>query len=247
MWYGDGVAVTTAVNHQKDVRIVTDGNHGAVIGWVDQRDDATNDKDIYVGGVNQTGAIKVPTLLKAYSTDVDVNSVSIRWTLSESGEKPHFYVLRAEGSLGDFRDLTDAEIVGDGLTYAVTDITCAGGKSYRYRVDVSDEDGHRVLFETNSITVPVTAANLEQNTPNPFNPSTVIRFSLPADARVNLSVFDVRGSRVATVLDGLRPSGANEVEWNGTDDSGAPVSSGVYFYRLTVGKRVLTKKMVVTK
>ena len=89
--------------------------------------------------------------------------------------------------------------------------------------------------------------SLAQNVPNPFNPTTRIRFALPAASHVNVSVFDVSGRLVTTLVDRSMPTGEAEVLWNGRDARGAPASSGVYFYRLTTSERSLTKKMVLIK
>jgi hypothetical protein len=88
---------------------------------------------------------------------------------------------------------------------------------------------------------------LHQNTPNPFNPTTAIRFEILDAARVNLSVFDPLGRRVTTLIDSWQPRGVKEMIWDGTDGQGAPVSSGVYFYRLRSGQDSSTKKMLLLK
>ena len=88
---------------------------------------------------------------------------------------------------------------------------------------------------------------LHQNTPNPFNPSTTISFTLPERARVTLTVYDVQGRLVRTLVDEMAGEGYQERIWDGKDASGNPVGSGVYFYRLTAGDKTLTKKMVLLK
>ena len=88
---------------------------------------------------------------------------------------------------------------------------------------------------------------LGQNYPNPFNPMTIIDFALPNPARVKLTVYNVLGQQVRLLADGEFPAGAHEVTWNGSDDSGQPVSSGVYLYRLSAGGKALTRKMVLMK
>jgi len=96
---------------------------------------------------------------------------------------------------------------------------------------------------------PTTARNeLAQNVPNPFNPSTTIRFSLRQRSKVTLSVYDVRGRRVRTLVRGVRTAGVEHVvAWDGRDDAGAAVSSGVYFYRLVAGSFTQTRKMLLLK
>ncbi len=89
---------------------------------------------------------------------------------------------------------------------------------------------------------------LEQNIPNPFNPKTSIRFTVGTDAaRVNLSVYDVYGRLVARLVDGNPGAGEHVVTWNGRDDRGRSVASGVYFARLSVGSWTETRKMALLK
>lgn len=88
---------------------------------------------------------------------------------------------------------------------------------------------------------------LEQNYPNPFNPSTQIGFALPADADVELSVFNVLGQKVTTLAFGRMPAGNHTVTWQGTASDGTQVASGIYFYRITAGSFAETKKMMLLK
>jgi hypothetical protein len=97
---------------------------------------------------------------------------------------------------------------------------------------------------------PVTPAqdnNLVQNYPNPFNPHTTIAFSLSARGRVALAIYDVNGGIVRTLVNETRAAGAYELTWDGRDDNGQAVASGVYFYRLVAPQFTSTKKMVLLK
>lgn len=73
---------------------------------------------------------------------------------------------------------------------------------------------------------------LYQNYPNPFNPSTRIAYYLPQSARVSIQIFDVRGQLVRNLLETQMPPGDFDIDWNGSDSQGKPVSSGIYFYRI---------------
>jgi len=86
-----------------------------------------------------------------------------------------------------------------------------------------------------------------QNYPNPFNPSTVIEFDLPSKSKVTVSVFNVLGRRVATLLNEERPAGSGSIVWDGTNDGGEAVASGVYFYRVRAGEQTIAKKMMLLK
>ncbi len=92
-----------------------------------------------------------------------------------------------------------------------------------------------------------TKFDLNQNYPNPFNPATMINFDLPKAAHATLSVFNVLGQKVVTLMDEHQPAGSYQVEWKGTSDGGNKVASGIYFYRLEAGKDVMTKKMMLLK
>jgi agmatine/peptidylarginine deiminase len=101
--------------------------------------------------------------------------------------------------------------------------------------------GEEINLTANHILQPETIA-LEQNYPNPFNPSTTIRYTLTMAAKVNLAVFDVQGRLVATLVDGSRNAGIQEVTW---DASG--MASGLYFCHLTVGNSTQVMKMMLVK
>jgi hypothetical protein len=91
---------------------------------------------------------------------------------------------------------------------------------------------------------------LAQNYPNPFNPSTTISYSIPETSNqvgVKLSVFNIRGQLVRTLVDQTQGAGTYNVNWDGTDDRGRQIGSGVYFYRIQAGDFVSTRKMVVLK
>ncbi|UCC78830.1 MAG: S8 family serine peptidase [Candidatus Zixiibacteriota bacterium] len=88
---------------------------------------------------------------------------------------------------------------------------------------------------------------LHQNYPNPFNPNTDVKFDLPVDCRVRLEIFNILGQKVVTVIDEDMKAGYGSVTWNGNDRSGRQVSSGVYFYKLTAGDHIFTKKMMMLK
>jgi hypothetical protein len=89
---------------------------------------------------------------------------------------------------------------------------------------------------------------LGQNFPNPFNPTTTLRFSVPTGAeRVKLSILNVSGRVVRTLVDGTAEPGLQSKVWDGTDDRGEAVASGVYFVRFAADDRVETRKMTLLK
>lgn len=122
--------------------------------------------------------------------------------------------------------------------------------SATYRIRQITNDGGQVT--TPSIAFSLTGVDgghfspltfsLDQNYPNPFNPATTIAFQLPSEARTNLSVYDILGRKISTILDQEVAAGNHTVTWDSSN-----VASGIYFYRLSSGNYVDTKKMVVAK
>jgi len=88
---------------------------------------------------------------------------------------------------------------------------------------------------------------LNQNYPNPFNPSTVISYQLAYLSKVRIKVYDVLGKEITTLVNGQKPAGNYQIVWDGTDNFGNKVTSGVYFYRIDTDNFVQTKKMVLIK
>jgi len=110
----------------------------------------------------------------------------------------------------------------------------------------NDEAGllNNVSYEANII--PKKFA-LMQNYPNPFNPSTTIRFDIPKEARVKVVIYDIMGRQVRTLVDEDLKPGVYKITWDGRNDNGEILSSGIYFYRIVADKFVDVKKMVLLK
>jgi hypothetical protein len=92
------------------------------------------------------------------------------------------------------------------------------------------------------------AFRLLPNYPNPFNPSTTVRFDLPRAGSVELAIYDLRGRLVKLLVSGQSfEAGRHQLQWNGTDDTGASVASGVYILRLADGSAAQTQRMTLLK
>lgn len=94
--------------------------------------------------------------------------------------------------------------------------------------------------------IPLTTA-LHDNYPNPFNPSTTISYSLAESGHARIIVFNSLGQQVRTLADGPQSAGVHVVQWDGRNENGQNVSSGVYFYRLTAGRFMQTKRMMLVE
>jgi hypothetical protein len=206
-----------------------------------------NGEDCGLIGALEQGCDYVATLLQEQHAEIVASAIEVRWILADVGERMHFFVLRAKMPDGEYEEIPNASIGRESVSFTFKDIDCKPGAVYQYRVDVSDEAGRRTLFETDPVSLPTLKFALYQNYPNPFNPSTEIRYSLPEKCRVRLEVYDISGRRIASLVDGVQASGFHPVVWNGVDERGSSVASGVYFCRLTAGKETISKKMVMLK
>lgn len=91
------------------------------------------------------------------------------------------------------------------------------------------------------------SCKLEQNYPNPFNPTTTIQYDLPDRSNVRITIFDLLGGEVTTLVSEKQDAGYKSIIWDATNDRNQPVSAGIYFYRIQVGNFIQTKKMVFLK
>jgi hypothetical protein len=103
-----------------------------------------------------------------------------------------------------------------------------------------------VGVDENEVSIPVEYA-LEQNYPNPFNPETNIEFSLPKEQDVSVSVFNLLGQQVRTLVNSRMAAGNHTVRWDGKNDNGANVPSGIYFYKMYTPEFSKTNKMVMVR
>ncbi|HUV37826.1 MAG TPA: putative Ig domain-containing protein [Patescibacteria group bacterium] len=189
----------------------------------------------------------VATHLSGYAARVEGARIVITWTLSAVDENIAFDVQRITSGGNESVWLSSDSILRDGKTYICADSSCRPGVGYLYRVFASDGEEQRLLFETGTIHIPDIGLALHQNFPNPFNPSTSIRYSLPRECRVHLGIYDVSGGLIARLVDGHQEPGTHTVEWKGTGMDGSPVASGIYFCRLRAGKEVIIRKMVLMR
>ena len=145
-----------------------------------------------------------------------------------------YVTIKVSGYVGEF-----AFEAFDCIRVISADSSCAGDTD-----DCDDIEGKKEL-EEKSCPDKVT---LFRNYPNPFNPVTVISFTLPASTHVNLSIYDVGGRLVSTLADRMMPGGVHEIVWDGRGSrGGGQAVSGIYFYRLRTGDEVLTRKMVLLR
>ena len=214
--------------------------------------------NLYVGGRFTSAGLKsslrfgrynpniVPVLIQGFTARPTEDRVDLEWRVFADEPVTGFRIYKKLSGDDAFVLLNNSGLIPVGAqTYRDNDVRA--GEWYHYQLAAVTPEGHEFRSQTIEARVPQSSLSLEQNFPNPFNPITTIRFSAPEAIAVHLAVYDAKGGLVITLFDGIARSGAREVQWNGRDAAGAPVSTGVYFYRLQAGKQTLTRKMLLLK
>jgi hypothetical protein len=212
--------------------------------------------------------VKVPVELSSFSAaleseaNTNAKRVVLRWTTGSETKNFGFNVLRSRVSAGQYeklnRDLIPPRYDGQ---YIFVDAEVEAGARYYYKLQDVDLRGN--LTEHGPIAIEVAAPQafvLQQNYPNPFwseatspalgggNPTTQIRYELPKAAHVSVIIYNSLGQEIRRLVDRVQPAGYHLAAWNGRDQRGKPVPSGIYHYRLQVGDEfVSTKKMLMAK
>ena len=183
--------------------------------------------------------------------------IELDWITGTEIENAGFNLFRAMSEEGEQTKLNEGLIPSkveiEGATYSFKDNDVTAGETYYYWLESVDLGGGTtrhppvvVTKEDDDASVPAVFA-LGQNYPNPFNPTTEIRYDLPSGSRVKLEIYNVLGARVATLVDEHQKAGSKIASWDGRDVNGAPVSSGVYFYKLQAGSYTEIRKMILLR
>ena len=182
-----------------------------------------------------------------YTIDVETGAATLLGTTGLGGNIPDIHfdqtgnlygTKRGTGDVYDFISID--KTTGAGTVIGSTGFVAVVGLATRLSPPLA-------IWESDeSWEIPVTTS-LVDNYPNPFNPSTTISYALSEHAQVTLKVYNMLGQVVATLVDESQTAGYKSVVWNGRNDSGAALGSGMYLYRMTAGKFVTTKKMLLLK
>ena len=171
--------------------------------------------------------------------------MELSWDILADEQIKGFRIYRAQDDGPGVLVNADGLIPPDARSYLDTEV--ASGNTYRYRLGVVGEDGGETSSPEITVTLRAYVFALEQNHPNPFNPVTEIRFTVDREGPAWLRVYDVAGREVRVLVSDRITAGNHTKVWDGRDSRGNPVSSGVYFLRLTAGDRTLTRKAVLLK
>jgi hypothetical protein len=190
----------------------------------------------------------VPVELTSFKGNVNGSDIKLDWSTETELNNNGFEIQRKTSK--EF--VTVGFVTGNGTStikhdYSFTDKQLQHG-IYAYRLKQIDYNGKFDYSPIVEVQV-VQGLNysLMQNYPNPFNPETAIKYSIPQNGRVTVKIFNVTGNEIMTLVDKEMLAGSHEVKWNGKDNTGATVTSGVYFVKLSSGTYVETKKMMFLK
>ena len=230
------------------------------------------DSDTYAlayAGLNSDGFIKTFSIQSDGTLPVELtsfelletrnNGITLQW-ITESEINNLGFNLDRKTPITDWSQIasyvTHPALQGQGSVshqtiYTFTDNTVQENEYYDYRLSDVDYDGN---VEYHSLQLMgVSSSNtpeqfvLYPNYPNPFNPVTTIRYDLPDDSFVTLTIHDIMGREIITLADGPKPAGSRFIQWNARDGQGRAVPAGLYLYTLQTGQYSKTNKMILLK
>ncbi len=196
--------------------------------------------------------LEVPVELSAFSAVYNSGGVLIEWTTQTETENMGFDLYRSESVDGAFTKINATMIQGAGSSqishdYSFVDQNISGGRTYFYKLTDVRYDGITTFHGPISVQVPVAMNLLLQNYPNPFNPQTKITFKLVESSQVELAVYNLQGQRVRSLTVQTMPAGEHTIVWDGKDENGSIMPSGVYIYKLRSNNYEESKRMELIK
>jgi len=248
----------------KQTRMADDGSSSSTkYFWY--REDSTG---ILLGGFGETGKIDSATIFDPPPLWLPNEIVNVGYTWEVNAPEMggnYFFAIGSirdtvEVSAGTFHECvrihglivdTSGDSTQFSLAHYAKDIGEISGIIYIRSLEFYEFEliEYNIFPTTDVNNLPGISSNfsMQQNYPNPFNPTTTISFALPEQSLVRLTVFDIRGKEVVMLEDAAKPPGTYEAQWNGVDQSGNPLSTGMYFCRLQAGNYNKTIKMVYLK
>ncbi len=179
-----------------------------------------------------------------YNSDA---TIDIFWIVSYPVNCAGFHLYRSESSNSNFIRMNDQLITGS-ENYSFQDRTAEAGKTYFYKLEQLSVTGKKKTLGVITLTAPKPEKfMLWQNYPNPFNTQTSIKYEIPTDCQVKIVISNVLGRKIKTLVDEYHKAGFYNIYWNGKDDAGEDVVSGIYFYSLITPTERQTRKMVIAR
>jgi hypothetical protein len=180
--------------------------------------------------------ILIPVELTSFTASMKDAGVFLRWTTLSEHENFGFHLYRSREPADQYLRITDAVISGAGNSsvrhdYSYVDENVSQGCHHSYKLADVDFQGRMIWHGPVSVTSLPTEFRVSGAFPNPFSSKATVKLHLSAQRHVRLSIYDVVGYRVRTLVDTETEAGQHEISWDGRDDSGGRVSPGVYTVR----------------
>lgn len=196
--------------------------------------------------------VPLPITLTSFTAEALNGVVELAWRTASETDNARFIIYRDNEMIGS---VDGAGTTSEPHNYSFVDNSVVPGVTYIYVIADISYANVETKYSDNAIAITMpendipTEFALKANYPNPFNPRTAISYSISAEATmdrqlsvVTLSIYDINGKKVATLVNGSKPAGYYSVKWDASN-----VSSGIYFYQLQAGNFVDIKKMVLMK
>ncbi|MDZ7362854.1 MAG: Ig-like domain-containing protein [candidate division KSB1 bacterium] len=200
--------------------------------------------------VRTVWSIKVPVELASFTAQTgDGPGVKLNWKTGSEINNAGFNILRSRSQAGIYAKLNDKLIPANREgSYSFIDATAEAGARYYYKLEALDTRGNITTHGPIVVDVAAPATfELSQNYPNPFNPTTQIRYQLPQAVQVSLTIYNMLGQEVRKLVNAQQPAGYHTAMWDGRDNAGRLVPTGVYHYRIQAGSFTMTKRMLMAK
>ncbi|UCE19628.1 MAG: VCBS repeat-containing protein [Gemmatimonadota bacterium] len=211
---------------------------------------ATTHHDLFLTNSYGFDTGQTAVVLEFFSASGGRDGVVLQWSISADSDIASYSIRRANRSEKSFFEI-DAAIEEEDGHYLCIDRDIIVGTAYYYLLEVVAGAGTRVRFGPVAVAWSVpTEFYLSQNYPNPFNPTTSIQYSVVSDQvppHVTLKIYNILGQDVRTLINEIQEPGYYAAVWDGRDEGGREVSSGVYYFRLIAGHFGKTKSMVLLR
>jgi hypothetical protein len=195
--------------------------------------------------IHKTSNIPLPVELSSFSASIIGSSVKLNWETKTEVNNYGFEILRQAQEANEWTKLGFVNGNGNSnspKSYSFQDKDAVSGK-YSYRLKQIDNDGQFEYSKVIDVDLGVPKNfELSQNYPNPFNPTTTIHFSLPEASTVKLTVFNILGQEIKTLLNEFKESGIHTLNFNASE-----LNSGIYIYKIEAGTNTQSRKMMFLK
>lgn len=193
-----------------------------------------------------------PVELSSFSGVVIENRVKLEWVTQSETQNLGFHIFRSLVKDGDYAQISQALISGAGNSqamhsYSYEDATVEEGQTYYYKLADISYTGQMTLHGPIEVNLAPSQYLLQQNYPNPFNPQTTISFVMKEQGQADLVIYNLRGQEVRNLASRVFGTGSHQVIWDGKDNNGNILPSGVYIYKLKSANFEQSKRMEFIK